>query len=459
MKILKNLSIALSLVAVATVQLPGQTLTALFSFTNASVGSPWTGLILSGNRIYGSTDLYGGNTTDRGSIFAVNTDGAGFTNLHTFPPVVGNTNGDGVIPNGLVLGGQILYGTTRLGGSYWGTIFSIHTDGSGYTNLYNFSYPTQGSDTNAGPYGTNSDGAEPSATLVLSGNTLYGPTFFGGFATNGNLANGTLFRINADGSGFTNLHTFQGTADGANPNSPLLLSGNTLYGVAQHGGSNGYGTVFRVNTDGTCFTNLHTFTGDVDGGSPVGSLVLSSNTLFGLTYQAPAVGTLFAVNTDGTGFSTLHTFTNQADGWGPESGLTLSGHTLFGGTQMYGPGFWGTLFKVNLDGSGFTVLYSFTNGLDGASPIGDIVLSGGTLYGTANAGGSAGLGTVYALNLAIQLDFQRLDSGVVLSWSDPSFLLQAVPAPSGSFTNVPGATSPYTNSFTGTQMFFRLHGQ
>jgi len=64
---------------------------------------------------------------------------------------------------------------------------------------------------------------------------------------------------------FTTLHHFTALAsstnsDGANPNASLILLDNTLYGTAEHGGNGGHGTVFRVNLDGTGFTNLHSFT-------------------------------------------------------------------------------------------------------------------------------------------------------------------------------------------------------
>src|ERR1039457_1215265 len=58
---------------------------------------------------------------------------------------------------------------------------------------------------------------------------------------------------------FKNLHSFTNSPDGANPVAGLILSGNTLYGTTQHGASSGNGTVFAVNTDGTGFTNLYGF--------------------------------------------------------------------------------------------------------------------------------------------------------------------------------------------------------
>lgn len=54
------------------------------------------------------------------------------------------------------------------------------------------------------------------------------------------------------------------------------------------------------------------------------------------------------------------------------------------------------------------------------------------------------------------LNIRRLGSNVVLNWTDAAFGLQSAPAITGTFTNVPGATSPYTNSISGGQRFFRL---
>src|SRR6266850_1180626 len=68
---------------------------------------------------------------------------------------------------------------------------------------------------------------------------------------------------------FTTLHSFT-YSDGADPYAGLILSGNTLYGTAPSGGNSGYGMVFKVNTDGTSFTNLYIFTGGSDGGNPYG---------------------------------------------------------------------------------------------------------------------------------------------------------------------------------------------
>ncbi len=458
---IKSLAYALALLALGQPRLGAQTLTVLHTFTNGPDGSiPFAGLDQSGNMLYGTASAIGGTSTGYGTVFALHSDGSGFTNLHSFSAVdpITFTNSDGIHPfAGLVLSANSLYGVASGGAGAAGTVFKLDADVESFTTLYSFS-PVSGA---GGPYGTNSDGALPTAALVLLGDTLYGTTSYGGSASNG-----TVFRVNTDGTCFTNLHTFMGSEDGANPQGPLLLSGDTLFGTAYNGGSAGNGTLFRVNTDGMAFTNLHSFTAvtgspiptNSDGANPIGCLVASSNVLFGVAQHAGigGAGVLFRINTDGADFDAVHIFTGDTNGGKPTSGLLLSGHTLYGTTQSAPGVFDGTVFKVNTDGMGFITLHTFTGGPDGANPFGNLVLSGGTLYGTTPYGGSAGYGVVFALNLAIPLDVQLLNNAVVLSWADPAFHLQAAPGPSGVYTNIPGATSPYTNLFTGAQMFFRL---
>jgi len=101
----------------------------------------------------------------------------------------------------------------------------------------------------------NSGGISPQAGLLLSGNILYGTTYYGG-----TYGQGTVFAVNINGNGFTNLYSFTSGSDGASPLAVLILSGTTLYGTAAGGGLYGYGTVFAVNTNGTGFMTLHSFT-------------------------------------------------------------------------------------------------------------------------------------------------------------------------------------------------------
>jgi uncharacterized repeat protein (TIGR03803 family) len=139
---------------------------------------------------------------------------------------------------GLMLSGSRLYGTASAGGSSGnGTLFAVNTNGAGFTNLHSFT----ATHTNSSGYYTNSDGAGPEGGLVLSGNTLYGTTQYGGSS-----GDGTVFAINTNGTGFTILHSFT-YSDGTHPIGGLVLSGSALYGTAELGGSGGVGTVFSLS--------------------------------------------------------------------------------------------------------------------------------------------------------------------------------------------------------------------
>jgi uncharacterized repeat protein (TIGR03803 family) len=96
----------------------------------------------------------------------------------------------------------------------------------------------------------------------------------------------------------------------------------------------------------------------------------------------------------------LHTFTGSPDGGAPLFGAlirdgvgNLYGTTSQGGiaTGCYGNvGGCGTVFELSPNGSGWTetVLYSFTGGADGDSPIGPVTMDAhGNLYGAAYNGG------------------------------------------------------------------------
>src|SRR5262249_6195758 len=130
-----------------------------------------------------------------------------------------------------------------------------------------------------------SDGSSPTGSLLQSGTTLYGMTSRGG--SNGT---GTIFRIGG-AAGFSLLHSFAGGAsDGAGPSyGSLIQSGSTLYGTTYSGGSNNIDTIFKIGTDGTGFSLLHSFIG-IDGTHPNGSLIQSGSTLYGVTVQGGSNG-------------------------------------------------------------------------------------------------------------------------------------------------------------------------
>lgn len=473
-----------------------QVLTPIYTFQDTNDIHPnVAALLLATNTLYGTLNTGSGlkgGTSPGGLIFKLNADGSGFTNLHIFSGLdrsqTTNAGGADVVAQ-LILSGEQLYGTTEAGGFYGnGIIFAINTDGTGFTNLHNF-----------GPYGangagfsTNGDGGVPTSALMLAGNRLYGTTSGGG-----TLGGGTVFAINTNGTGFANLYNFTAfqnssdtNTDGAGAKSALILSGNVLYGTAERGGTSGNGTVYAVNTDGTGFTNLHNFPALVrmnttpflytnsDGANPEGALVLSAGRLYGTTFiggtdtnssGTDSGGTVFAVNTDGTDFTTLRNC-RQSDGFSTTA-LVLSGNVLYGvsggGNQNEG-----TVFAMNTDGTGFAPLESFTlpvydsatggyTNLGGAAPNGNLVFSGSKLYGVTRDGGTNGGGIIYALDLTaspppilftatptngftwltVQFNSPAVDAGgnAIISWNwnfgDGSNSISTVQNPSHTYTN------------------------
>jgi uncharacterized repeat protein (TIGR03803 family) len=330
--------------------------------TNSDGAEPYGGLILSGNTLYGAACYGGGSGT--GALFAINTNGTGFTNLYSFTATSGSypgTNSDGAIPRAaLILTGDTLYGTAYSGGrSNYGTVFKVNTNGMGFTTLHTFNLGKGGGN----PYGE----------LILSSNTLYGTTQYGGSAG----YYGTVFALDTNGANFKVLHSFTATSgsqatntDGANPYAGLILSGNTLFGTTSAGGQSGEGTIFKVNTDGTGFTALYSFTATTgtgstnsDGANPHAGLILSGDTLYGVASRGgrSGLGAVFAVKADGTGFTNLYNFIGFADGAWPYSRLFLSGNTLFGTAASGGSLGNGTVFSLPLPPPQLTMLLSGTN--------------------------------------------------------------------------------------------------
>ena len=440
-----------------------QTFTNLHNFDSGLTDRGVPGaVILSNNVLYG-TSFYGGSANN-GTVFKLNSDGTGYTNLHSFSAYFpGFTNSDGANPGGgyvqnsaLVLSGGALYGTAMNGGKFGGgTVFKINVDGTGFTNLHDF---------------TGLDGGGPNAGLILSGNTLYGVA-------------GTVFKLTTNGTGFVVLHYFTQTtgddftnSDGGQPIGGLLLSGGTLYGTTQVGGTLGCGTLFALSTNGgTSFTNLHNF--DIDAANPSGALILSGSALYGTAFSA-----VFAINTNGSGYTNLFTFvaTSATNGTGinPSGGLILSGNALYGTASGGGSFGNGTVFAVNTNGTGFVNLFEFPGPSGplppnlindaGAIPSGGLVLSGNTLYGTADAGGESGYGTVFSLSLPPPPSLTIISSGanIIFNWPTNStgFTLQSTTnlgAPTN-WTTVSSAPvfvngqNAVTNPAPGAQKFYRL---
>jgi uncharacterized repeat protein (TIGR03803 family) len=217
---------------------------------------------------------------------------------------------------------------------------------------------------------------------------------------------GTIFKINTNGTGYATLHQFAtGIGDGHLPFGGLTLAGSTLYGTTAQGGSSGAGTLFKIELNGSGYMLLHQFTGvQGDGRNIEHSLTLVGTTLYGVTNQGGknGTGTIFKINTDGGGYSVFYSFEGSTGNDGhPSSPLTLVNGHLVGSTDPIDASIPDIIYSIALDGSGFGVLYRF-NGptTEGREPTGDLAVIDSTMYGVTSQGGT-GRGVVYALALPI----------------------------------------------------------
>jgi uncharacterized repeat protein (TIGR03803 family) len=378
-------TVALSAAAVSTCPAYSQSFAIVYSFrpgTSSGDGAyPSFGVIRdpAGN-LYGAT-LYGGATGTWGSVFEVKSPGKERV-LYSF------TGGaDGQSPSDALIRDSSgnLYGTTYSGGaSGYGTIFKVDPMGK-ESVLYSF---TNGA-----------DGSCPTGRLLrdASGN-LYGAASCGGVSNSG-----TIFKLSPVGV-LSVLYSFtggNGGPDGANPNGGLVrdAAGN-LFGTTGYGGAFvTQGIVFKIDKAGK-ETILHSFSGGTDGGHPNPDLVRdSSGFIYGTTVNGGASGQGTVFKMDPAGNETvLYSFkTTGNDGQSPSSGPHRdAAGNLYGCTTWGGEYRWGTVYKVDTSGNE-TVLYSFTGGLDGKYPVGDLAGdAAGNLYGTTQQGGF-GNGVVFKL--------------------------------------------------------------
>ena len=328
------------------------------------------------------------------------------------------------------------YGTLSIiGNNNTGEIFKMDAVGN-VTVLHSFLFPGFGSTDGAWPWAALTQGRDGNfyGTTYAGGNTAcvtngYGVAAYGPFDYNPDINSigtgcGTIFRLDSSGNE-TVLHAFSGASDGSYPQASLIQgTDENFYGTTSAGGTDGYGTVFKIDAAGN-FTLLHSFS-STDGDSPVAAVVQGADGyLYGTAASeycfAPSCGEVFKIDTSGNNFTILHTFSGP-DGYFPVASLIQGSDGSFYGTTWAGGdlkcGSWyynvgsnypypdesgcGTVFKMDSAGNA-TVLHDFEEPQtgDGNAPYAGLILGkDGHLYGTTYYGGaSIYFGTIFRVSV------------------------------------------------------------
>jgi uncharacterized repeat protein (TIGR03803 family) len=363
--------------------LDGTGITFLHEFNGIDGHSPDNALIISDTMLYGLTNC--GGVNELGVIFKISVNGNGFTKLLDFD----GENG-GYSYCSLALTGDTLFGLSTSGGTYKkGTIFKLNTDGSGFSKLHDFNM-------NIGywPYGA----------LCVTDSVLYGTTRQGG-----NADAGVVFSIHRDGTSYKLLYDFD-KVNGSNPTGTLVLSDNVLYGLTQHGGSSDNGTIFQIELSGGGFSKIHEFN-FTNGGTPAGSLSLAGPHLFGMTSSGGPLsgGVIFKIGLNGKDFTIIR---NLGECPLLECKPLLLGPSIYGITRLGGVKDWGVIFKCDTSGLDYSYLINIGSSTNGATPVGSLVSDGEHIYGLTSSGGQYGKGVIYKLNtdgteFSVMMHFKR----------------------------------------------------
>ena len=354
-------------------------------------GNPSGAIAFNNNIIYGTCS--NGGSAGFGTCFSYNLNGL-FSVQHNFE------GGEmGAYPQGgLIFGNDgMLYGTTQFGGAHsQGSIFRVNPTGNVFEIIYDINSAT-------------SDGRYPFGRLVESSNGV----FMGTCSEGGTNGTGTIFKVTASGE-FTRLKNLQSTNDGGFPKSGLVKGNDeTLYGVTEFGGLNGFGTIYSI-TEAGAFAKITDMEFSQDGSNPRGSLAFDGNNLLvgtGSSGGANNFGTIFTLDISDFSLTKLHDFSLPIEGSTPIS-IHRNGVDFYGITRLGGFYNTGTFFKITLDGTK-EILHDFNPEIDGQNPNGDLFLADdGYYYGTSRFGGSFNSGTVFKISTTGELTVLHNFDGV-----------------------------------------------
>lgn len=352
----------------------------LHSFNGEDGAEPGELFEASNGIIYGGTNS-GGNFS-YGIIYSISPDGSDFKILYR-PEL--NDYYDGVrfgnkfteVDDGMI------FGTTMGGGTYGnGILFRLNMSDNSYEKIFTF--------------GDNSSGSKPNSNLIAKPNgKLIGITLTGGFHKSG-----TIYEVDKNGENFRTLHYFD-SIEAKHPNQILALDENSnIYGSSNLGGPNNAGTIFKFDTNQNQFSILHS--GCINGCLPTSAPILTEQgNIYGTTQRGGKFGNgiVYKISKSGE-FERLIEFSGNNGAWPSSAEMLLGtdgyiyGMTSTGGTQGAG-----IIYRINTTTDMLELVHDFASvPYGGAHPYTSLIeASDGKLYGATTYGGHNGDGNIFKI--------------------------------------------------------------
>lgn len=243
-------------------------------------------------------------------------------------------------------------------------------------------------------FDADANGYSPRGGVVLHGTNLYGTA-----ANEPTSTVGTIYKYDILTDTYTKLHTFTGSPfdDGGVPLATPVVVGNTVYGTTLYGGNLNLGTVWKIDTDGTDYSVLYEYTNGTDTNSPRG-ISYAEDRLWVVSAAGGTAGSLLSLNLDGSDPVVTHQFDDPDGSYIVGAPLVKEG-VVYGTAYGGGANGSGTLWSVNTDGTGFTVLHDMVAATDGAMSTSGVVALGNVLYGSTMTAALSNMGAIWSYDL------------------------------------------------------------
>ncbi len=391
------------------------TFTSLYSFSGGNDGSNCSGglLLASDGNLYGTT--VGGGVYGLGTVFRITSDGTlatlvqfdGYQGVNPYCTLIQGTDGR-------------LYGTTQNGGANgWGAIFRLSLDSP--LQITRQPQPQQAFAGDAATFSVATFGSLPVAYQWLKNATnLYdGPSLWGSNSRVLTLANISAADAATYSVVISNVYGAV-TSTGARldvisspptlisgPESRTVLVGSTVTFTVEAGGDGPLS--FQWQENGTNLVDGGNLSGSATPTLTLASVAAANAGIYSVTVSnalntvsSPgAMLTVLPVSPPGTSLNFRARFSGGTSPFNPHAGVIQGTDGWFYGTTVNGgSGLFGTAFRLS-PGGAFAALHSFTNGVDGATPLAGLTqASDGNFYGASSKGLGASLGTLFRMTPA-----------------------------------------------------------